>query len=462
MPVLGPVLGEHAVVLGASMAGLLAARVASEHYRTVTVVERDVLPAQPLNRRGVPQGWHGHALQAGGAAVLDELFPGILDELVADGCPVWSDGDLSRAIIEYGGHQFLRSGLIPNAMTAHYPSRALLDWHVLQRVSALPNVGVLGGHDVVGLTASEDRRRVIGVAIARRDDIENCVLGADLVVDATGRGSRAPVFLSELGYDRPLEDELVVNLSYTSQWLSLPPGAVREYGVALFPRPGDLSTVALLRHENDTWLMTVGAMAGDEPARDYSDMLRIAERRAPEHIRAALRAAEPLGTAAHFRVPSSRWRRYDKMVRFPNGLVITGDAVCSFNPIYGQGMSVAALDAIALRRCLRGGDQDLPRRFFQASSKPIRLAWRNAVSADLSLPEIDGERPIGMRINGKFADWVLTANETDPVVTGQFFRVMGMLDSPATLMRPSMLARVARANLARPQPVQTPELSPAR
>lgn len=444
------IIGEHAVVLGASMAGLLAARVVSEYYRNVTVVDRDELPEKPLSRRGVPQGSHGHALQAGGSAILDELFPGILDELVADGSPVWSDGDLAKVIVEYGGHPFLRSGVLPNAPSALYPSRPFLDWHVLQRVSRLWNVHVLGGHDVVGLTATADRRGVVGVEVARRGTSENTVLRADLVVDATGRGSRAPVFLNELGYDRPLEDELVVNLSYTSQWLRLPPGAIREYFVALFAKPGDLSTVALLGHENDTWLLTVGAMAGDEPARDFADMLRIAERRAPEHICAALRTAEPIGEPAHYRVPSNRWRRYDKMVRFPSGLVITGDAVCSFNPIYGQGMTVAALDAMALQRCLRSGDRDLARRYFQASAKTVRVAWRNAVSADLSLPEIAGERPLGMRINNKFADLVLAAVETDAVVGGQFVRVLGMIDSPARLMRPAILTRVLRANLARP------------
>ena len=142
-------LGERAVVLGASMAGMLAARVAAEHYRTVTVVDRDMPPEQPAHRRGVPQACHGHVLQAGGVAVLDELFPGVLDEMVADGAPTWDDGDLSRVIIEYGGHRFLPSGVLPNPVTFYMPSHPLLDWHVLKRLSALLNVPVLGGHDVV-------------------------------------------------------------------------------------------------------------------------------------------------------------------------------------------------------------------------------------------------------------------------------------------------------------------------
>jgi len=440
---------------------MLAARVAAEHYRTVTVVDRDMPPEQPAHRRGVPQACHGHVLQAGGVAVVDELFPGILAELVADGAPTWGDGDLSRVILEYGGHRFLPSGQMPNPVTAYMPSRPFLDWHVMKRLSAISNVTVLGGHDVVDVTSSEDHRRVTGVLVARRDAAEAAVLGADLVIDASGRGSRAPLFLEGLGYDRPREDELVINLAYTSQWLRIPPGAIRQHMVALFPKPGEATTVALLNHENDTWLMTVGVMAGAESARDYADMVAIARRRAPRHILEVLEAAEPVGDAAHYRTPSSRWRRYDEMLRRPDGFVVIGDAVCSFNPIYGQGMTVAALEALALRRCLRKGDTDLPQRFFRTAAKTVRVAWRNAVGADLSLPEIAGERPLGMRINNKFADMVLTAVESDPVVNGQFFRVLGMLDSPTRLMRPSILARVARTNLARPQsiPVHEPALA---
>ncbi|WP_319431924.1 FAD-dependent oxidoreductase [Mycobacterium sp. RTGN5] len=455
------ILGERAVVLGASMAGMLAARVAAEHYRTVVVIDRDEPPERPTTRRGVPQGSHGHVLQGGGVAVLDELFPGVLEEMAADGAPTWNDGDLARVILEYGGHPFLHSGRLPNAVTSYLPSRPFLDWHVLQRVLAIPNVTMLGGHDVVGLTSSRDRRRVTGVMTARRDATEAVVLSADLVIDATGRGSRAPVFLEDLGYDRPREDELVINLCYTSQWLAMPSDAIHEHMVATFPKAGDATTVALLGHEDGRWLMTVGAMAGQESAVDFADMLALARRRLPRRICEALEAAEPVGKTAHYRTPSSRWRRYDEMVRLPDGLVVTGDAVCSFNPIYGQGMTVAALDAIALRDCLRRGDKDLTRRFFRASAKTIRVAWRNAISADLSLPEVAGDRPLGVRINNKFSDWVLTAVETDLAVNDQFFRVLGMLDSPTRLMRPSILARVLRANITRAQQVQAPEMSPA-
>jgi hypothetical protein len=260
-------LGERAVVLGASMGGMLAARVLADFYRTVTVVEREVLPDDPVNRRGVPQGRHLHVLLARGSQILGELFPGFLDELVADGVSVWSDGDLTRICLSFGGHQMVRSGTVPDpqSMPFYYPSRPFLEWNVRRRLRGIPNVTILEGYDVVGLTSTSDRERVTGARLVSRDGGGETTLTADLVVDATGRGSRTPVFLDELGYGRPREDELVVRLAYASQPLRIPAGALREDLIAVFPEPGRLTTFGLVRYENDTWLFTMGSMMGHEP-----------------------------------------------------------------------------------------------------------------------------------------------------------------------------------------------------
>src|SRR5690349_13275 len=152
-----PVLGERAIVLGASMGGLLAARVLSESYRTVTVVERDVLPSDPVSRRGVPQGRLIHALLARGAQILDELLPGVLDELMANGATKW-DGDYANLCFSVGGHQFLRVGRTPDpeSMPFYFQSRPLLEWQVLQRIRGIANVAFLEHHDVVALTSTSD------------------------------------------------------------------------------------------------------------------------------------------------------------------------------------------------------------------------------------------------------------------------------------------------------------------
>jgi 2-polyprenyl-6-methoxyphenol hydroxylase-like FAD-dependent oxidoreductase len=160
----------------------------------------------------------------------------------------------------------------------------------------------------------------------------------------------------------------------------------------------------------------------------------------------ALRCAEPLGEVARYRTPSSRWRRYDKMRRFPAGLLVFGDAIASFDPIYGQGMTVAALQALELDRCLRRGSTNLAARYFRAAAKPIGVAWQLAVGGDLTVPEVEGPRPASMRLMNRYVDRVQAAAETDTIIARRFMRVAGFHDSPASLMLPSVLLRVAATN----------------
>jgi 2-polyprenyl-6-methoxyphenol hydroxylase-like FAD-dependent oxidoreductase len=449
-----PVLGERAVVLGASMGGLLAARVLADFFGTVTVVERDELPDDPVNRRGVPQGRHVHALLTRGAHILDELFPGILHELVADGAPVWDDGELSKFYFSYSGHEVLRSGVIAGdhkAMALYMPSRPLLECHVRRRLLAMENVTIHGGQDVAALTAAADRSRVTGVRVVSRTGGAQQELTADLVVDAMGRGAHTPALLENLGYGRPVEDHVVMHTTYVSQPLRIPPGTLKEMLALVSPAPGRPTGMFLVGYEHDTWIFTVFGMVGHEPPRDLAGMLSFAEDYAPAHLLAAVRTGEPLGPVMQHRMPSSQWRRYDKMRRLPDGLLVCGDAICSFNPIYGQGMSVAALDAVALRDCLRRGVTDLPRRYFRAAARAIGVAWQTGATSDLAFPEVEGRRTPSMRVTNRLVDLVLTACESDAVVGTQFFRVTGLLDPPTRLLHPSFLYRVATVNLRRGQ-----------
>ena len=451
-------IGEHAVVLGASMGGLLAARVLSDFYRTVTVVERDVLPNDPANRRGVPQGRHVHALLRRGAQILEELFPGFLDELAAVGIPVWSDGDLARLYFCINGHTLLRSGTLrnPEELSMYAPSRPFLECHVRRRLRAIANVTILGGHDLVELNATADRTRVTGARVAHRDSGDQRELTADLVVDAMGRGAHTPAFLESLGYGRPVEDHIVIHMTYVSQMLRMPPDAVPEMGVNIGPVQGRPSGMFLSSYEDGTWLFTVNGMVGHEPPADRAGMIAFAEEYAPAHILAAVRAAEPLGDVFRHRMPSSQWRRYDKMRRLPDGLLAVGDAICSFNPIYGQGMTVSALDAVALRDCLsRGGHNNLPRRYFCAAASQIAVPWQMGAGADLAFPQVQGRRRLSMRLMNRYSDWILTACESDPITTERFLRVITLVDTPARLLHPSFVFRVATVNLRGRQRPQT-------
>jgi 2-polyprenyl-6-methoxyphenol hydroxylase-like FAD-dependent oxidoreductase len=441
--------GTHAVVLGASMSGLLAARVLADFYDTVTVVERDVLPDDPASRRGVLQDTHVHVLMARCSLIVSDLFPGILDELAADGANVWSDGDLAKLHLSFGGHSLVHAGKLRHPMPSYYVSRPFLEAHVRQRVRAIPNIVIRDGHDVgtVRLDASGDQ--VTGASVVNRVSGDESTLEADLVVDATGRGSRMPTLLDSLGYGRPREDELVVRLAYASQALRMPADLHAPELVLILPESGRLTGGALLRCENDTWIMTLHTMMGEDPPSEHARRLEFIDQMAPTNVTEAVRAAQPAGDVTRYRVPSNRWRRYDKMERMPKGLLIVGDAVCSFNPIYGQGMTVAAIEAMVLRQCLQRGQRNLSRRFFRCSARQIGIAWQTAVGSDLALPEVAGTRTLSVRLTNAFLQRVLVAGETDPVIAGQFLRVVGMMDPPNRLLHPKLLVRVAAANLRR-------------
>ena len=206
-----------------------------------------------------------------------------------------------------------------------------------------------------------------------------------------------------------------------------------------------------------TYLKAQGLEVGNSIVED--GMLSFAREYTPAHVLAAVRSGEPIAAPVQHRMPSSQWRRYDKMRRFPAGLLVCGDAICSFNPVYGQGMSVAALDAVALRDCLRRGMTDLPRRYFRAAAKPIGVAWQLAAGSDLAFPEVEGPRTPAIRVTNRFVDWVLTAAESDAGVGGQFFRVTTLLDPPTRLLNPLFISRVATVNLLRRQRNSQPRQS---
>ena len=446
------VIADRALVLGASMAGLQAARVLADYYTTVTVVERDALPHDPAQRRGVSQGRHVHALLRGGSQVLGQLFPGLLDELATAGATVLDDGDLSRASFTFGGHELYRSGKFTDSLAAlHYiASRPFLEAHVRRRLRAITNVTILDGHDVADLIAVEGDR-VTGARVANRETGEVRVLNADLVVDAMGRSARTPVFLDGLGYGRPVEERVVTQVSYASQLLRVPQGTLTEKLILVGTVPERPTGGALLRCEDDTYLVTVAGMVGREPPADPAGMIAFAEQFAPAPMLAAMRAAEPLSEVSRYRYPASQWRRYEKMRRFPQGLLVFGDALCSFNPVYGQGMTVAALEAAVLRDCLCRGDRDLSRRFFRAAAKPIGTAWRLALAADLAVPEVPGHRPMSIRLMNHYTDRVLSAAESDTVIAERFLGVLNLVNAPASLLHPAVVLRVATVNRRRRQ-----------
>jgi 2-polyprenyl-6-methoxyphenol hydroxylase-like FAD-dependent oxidoreductase len=234
----------------------------------------------------------------------------------------------------------------------------------------------------------------------------------------------------------------------------LRPGALPgQKFVTIGAEPGRPTGLVLFAEEEDRWVLTVIGYDQHHPPTDPGEFLAFVQTIAPPDVLAAIRDAEPLDDIVAYRFPANLRRRYERMRRFPAGLLVFGDAICSTNPAYALGMSVAALQAAALQHTLAGGDRDLARRFFRAAAKPINLAWQLTVGSDLALPQVQGPRPLPGRIINAYINRVLTAGERDPVVAEQFFRVAALQDPATRLFRPSTARRVVLGNLRRrPEP----------
>ncbi len=434
--------GGPAVVLGASLTGLLAARVLADAYQEVVLVERDRIEpdAGPVLRPGVPQTGHSHGLLAGGTEALDRLLPGLYDGLVADGAV---SGRAEDAAWRFAGH---RPALGVTQLRGLCASRALIESHVRRRVLALPGVRVLDQHDVVAPTTVAAGHRVTGVQVHRRTDDRRTVLPADLVVDATGRGSRTPAWLRGLGLTPPPEETCQVGITYVTRRFRRSTGAEDVTGglmadVIGTDPPHEVSGV-LLANEHGLWSVTIAGYFGQRPATDL-DGFRAWAQRLGGALAAVVASCPPVGEALTFSFPRSRWRHYERCRDLPAGLVVIGDAVASFNPVYGQGMTSAALQVEALQHCLRRttDPQELPLRVARAGARVVAAAWQLAVGLDERFPQ-HGPRPRAQRLADAYLDRVLARIELDPALAESFLRVISMLDPPATLFAPRQLRRV--------------------
>ena len=432
-------IADRAVVIGASIAGLLAAHALSDSYGQVTVIDRDELPEMPMHRRGVPHGRHLHALAARGQQALEELLPGLTAALVAEGAPA---GDLlADARFYLSGHRLRQAH---SGLTLLCASRPLLEHHIRTRMRSLPNLRFVDGCDVVGLLTSPDGHRVTGVRVLRRaDGSADELLDADLVVDASGRGSRTATWLEALGYPPPQQEQVRIGLGYATRTYRLSAAALDgNVAILVAATPQHPRTGAMQRLEGDRWMVTLAGIVGDHPPTDGAGFVEFAQSLPFPDIWEAIRDADPLDDPVAFRFPASVRHRYERLRRFPAGLLVMGDALCSFNPIYGQGMSVAALEALALRQHLASGVEPQPRRWFGDLARIIDVPWEMAAGGDLMFPDVQGRRTRKVRLLGAYLTRLHAVAAHDANLANAFIRVAGLVSPPQSLLRPRIALRV--------------------
>lgn len=434
---------KHAIVIGGSIAGMCAARVLSDGYDRVTVYERDDLPDEPVNRAAVPQGRHVHLLMARGAQEFEGLYPGLLADMVDAGVPILEN---RPDCIHFGaaGHVLGTQHTLRDEFTAYVPSRPQLEWQIRRRTIAIPNVTVERrsvNEPVYDATAG----RVTGVVLDAGDTTET--VPADLVIDATGRGTRLPVWLTQWGFERPHEDAIDVGIAYASHQVHIPEGLLAEKVVVAGASADQPLGVGMLFYEDGNWNVTTFGVGKTAPPQDFAGICDLADEILPAHVAAALRLGTPIGEMMFHKYPTSRWRRFDKLDRFPQGIIPFGDAVVSFNPTFGQGMTMTSLQAGHLRRALHHPEGELWPEFTKATAKTTFPVWQMNAIGDLILHRATGPTPWWYPPVGSLFDQFLGAAETDPVLAEWFLRRFSLLDSLYMVPSPRLVGRTVRHNM---------------
>jgi 2-polyprenyl-6-methoxyphenol hydroxylase-like FAD-dependent oxidoreductase len=437
-----------AVVIGSGMAGLLAARALADRCGRVTLLERDPAPPPGRPRRGIPQGHHVHLLLKAGHDVLARLFPGILAELEAEGATALDFGADVRWFHFGVWRRRYRSGIVTHSQT-----RPLLESLVRQRLSRCDGVDVRYETVAAGLTFDAARTRVTGVVVRPAGaDGATETLAADLVVDGSGRGSQLPKWLAEAGYPAPAEEQIGIGLSYSSRFFRRTADPRRDWkllAIAQTPPAGTRGGGAF-PVEGDRWLVTLVGYAGDRTPDDGEGFPGFAASLPRPDLHDLIRSAEPVSDVHVYRFPTARWRHFERLDRFPAGLVPVGDAVCSFDPVFGQGMTVAAKEADVLADHLRR-DAALAytRPLNRAIARVVAAPWLMVSVEDLRYPAVVGRRTPLVAAMQRYDQALFGLTGTSTAVYARFLRALHLVDGPGALFHPAVLARVVASLPAR-------------
>ncbi len=437
------ILGRHAVVVGAGIAGLVAAKALSSYFGTVTVLDRDDLPSEPIARTGTPQARQIHVLLRGGLDALVDFFPELETELERAGAVRVRVG--SQALLELPGFDpFPRRDLGFDFLSM---TRPLLEFVARRRIERQSNVALKSHCRVTQFLESPDRSAVTGVRYDDADGRGN-ELAADFIVDASSRGALTLALLDKVGLPRPLETEIGINLHYATAMFQIPPSAPRDWRAVLHrPLAQSGRGGLLVPVENNCWQVNLTHMHGGSVPENVGDFIAFARTLRTQTIHDAIDGAVSVGRIYRFAFPSSIRRRFEALDRFPDHLLPLGDVICQFNPAFGQGMSIAAQEAGALRRLIDARISDaeplkgLARSFFAAVQDFLAAPWAVAES-DFIYEKTRGQRPSDFHQRIRFDSALQRVAAEDATVHQIMSEVTHLVKPPSALRDPQILSRV--------------------
>ena len=437
-------IGRRAVVVGAGVAGLATAGALAGSFSEVVVLERDDLPDRPAQRRGTSQGWHAHGILMGGQIALQELFPGIDQDFLRAGAVLLrASQDLREEWPDRDPMPQRDLGMIAYTM-----SRPLIESTLRRRNLQLGNVAFWPNTQVTGLEF--DGQRVTGVRCATGDEGAEHILQANLVVDASGRGELTGALLQAIGYKRPSESSVGIDMYYSTAVLDIPDNAPADWKMVLThpDAPYSHRRAVMLPIEGNRWMMSVAGRGTEKPPAAWDALLAYLKHLPTATIYDAVKHSRPIDRLARFFLPESIWRHYEELELFPDGLIPVGDAICRFNPVYGQGMSVAAKAAILLRRLLRdrAAQPDplsgLGKAFFAETQPLIETPWTMAAIPDFVYPETRGLRPPDLERSLLAAAALSRIAVRDAAVQKSAVEVWHLVKPRSVLQHPELMQRV--------------------
>ncbi len=438
----------HAVVSGGGIAGLLSARVLADYFPAVTLVEKDRLPMAPESRRGVPQSVQPHIFFARGYRILEELFPGIGLQLIQKGA---LKIDWAREFDYFGEQGWYANPPKPSEINSFTCSRPLFEWVIRQQLGRCSNIKILTGYRVTGLLSESSRKKVTGIRLCRGQTGIEEELPASLVVDASGRSSKAPKWLESLGLTPPPEKVINPFLGYATRRYREPKNFSENWKVMLISQapPHQKRLGYLARIENGEWIATLGGYGQDYPPTDERGFCQFARSLSSSKFWQAITQAEPCSPIYVHRATLNRWRQFEK-VEMPEGFIVLGDAVCALCPVWGQGMTVSALAAQTLLCWLRDSQNSFwgrrlsSKNFQQRLAKQIFFPWTLAITEDSRFPTTQGNtRPSGAgQIMQKYTNKLIKKATEDPALFTLLMEVGHLLKSPLALYNPSVFFKV--------------------